>query len=494
MPSGGLKGMQDIVRRHADIVIKTYKSVEEATTPQTKYTYNDLQKVLLNSMYVESIQGRVAGMHDLSIRGADELLATGITMSRVLKTRDTYVYQPITLAAASRPLMMLMRFVGLPWATQTTNLLPELPFWVSATGNRLTSRDVGRLVTKLYLSEDMKVSTNTIRSQVETDAEEKYESGAISFQTRVAIAHSNGHSLEMARLCYVKRRRNRDAGAANQLFTLVQQTADRANDGCDGVDGGDGYDGEDGCNGEDDYDDGDNRNGNDGDDGGDGYDGYGGNNGYDDNNNAWEEASSGGGTRYAQRNFTAATPPRQLLPAPTARSAGTTPRSAGRAALTHGGTNGYGGNNGYDDNNNAWEEASSGGGTRYAQRNFTAATPPRQLLPAPTARSAGRVSSFKAVCSTSELPKRHWGSEHPSYGMVGRQILWSTAELNYVGEFITNLLDANPRAPNVYSQCLKHIKLDVAATAVFHAHHVVSSDRVKNGYISYKKLAERQNV
>ena len=459
--------MQDIVRRHANIIIKTYKSVEEGTAPQTKQTYNDLQKVLLNSMYVESIQGRVAGIHDLSIRGSDELLANSITMSRVLKTKDTYVYQPVTLAAASRPLMRLMRYVGLPWAAPD-RVLPELPFWVSATGKPLTSRDVGRLVTKLYLSEDMKVSTNTIRSQVETEAEEKYEAGAISLQTRVAIAHSNGHSLEMARQSYVKRRRNVDAGAANQLFTLVQQTETDGDDVQDEYDGDDGYDSYNGGGGYEEsdgyvYDGDDGYDGGGGNDGADGYDG--------EDGNAWEDAALVG-TRHAQ------TPPRQLQPAPAP-----TARSPGRSALTHG----YGGNN------YAWEEASSVG-TRNAQRNLAAVARPHQLSPASEVCSPGRSAPFLAVCRASELPKRDWGSEHPCYGQTGRAILWSNAELNYVGLFITNLFNANPSATNVFSQCLKHIKQDAAATAVFHPHHVVSSDRVKNGWVSYKKLVQKQHV
>ena len=102
--------------------------------------------------------------------------------------------------------------------------------------------------------------------------------------------------------------------------------------------------------------------------------------------------------------------------------------------------------------------------------------------------------SFTAVVTKADsIANKTWGVSHPHYGKTGRAIPWSSAELNYVGQFISEHMHKHPQERTVYALCHRKIHQDHPyATEIFHAHHILTTDRVKNGFRSYQKLKAKK--
>jgi hypothetical protein len=119
-----------------------------------------------------------------------------------------------------------------------------------------------------------------------------------------------------------------------------------------------------------------------------------------------------------------------------------------------------------------------------------ATMPPAETRVSPAVTTDATV--FREIHLRGDMPIKDWGTSHPCYGMTGRSIQWSSAELNYVGRTFSAIARTEPQNRNKYAECLRRICLDNTATAIFHPHHIFNSDRIKNGYNSYEKLKERQ--
>jgi len=80
-----------------------------------------------------------------------------------------------------------------------------------------------------------------------------------------------------------------------------------------------------------------------------------------------------------------------------------------------------------------------------------------------------------------------WGTEHPDYNKpVGSKANWSKAELSYIRKSAKEMFTSNPRKTNIVARILLKIKSDPLALPLFHARHVLKSDRLRPGYNQIK--------
>ena len=85
-----------------------------------------------------------------------------------------------------------------------------------------------------------------------------------------------------------------------------------------------------------------------------------------------------------------------------------------------------------------------------------------------------------------------WGTEHPDYNKpVGSKATWSKGELSYILKAAKEMNRSNPRKSNIVARILLKIKSDPLALPIFHARHVLKSDRLRPGY---KQIQDKLNI
>ena len=87
-----------------------------------------------------------------------------------------------------------------------------------------------------------------------------------------------------------------------------------------------------------------------------------------------------------------------------------------------------------------------------------------------------------AVPAASPLPPplpEVWGADHPD-GPDVQRARWTAAEKQYLKQVHAALLTAATK-PRILSLCLRRIREDPCARAIFHVRHVMSTDRLKAG-------------
>jgi hypothetical protein len=85
-----------------------------------------------------------------------------------------------------------------------------------------------------------------------------------------------------------------------------------------------------------------------------------------------------------------------------------------------------------------------------------------------------------------------WGTEHPDYNKpVGSKATWSKGELSYICKAAKEMNRSNPRKTNIVARILLKIKSDPLALPLFHARHVLKSDRLRPGY---KQIQDKLNI
>ena len=85
-----------------------------------------------------------------------------------------------------------------------------------------------------------------------------------------------------------------------------------------------------------------------------------------------------------------------------------------------------------------------------------------------------------------------WGTEHPDYNKpVGSKATWSKGELSYIRKAAKEMNRSNPRKSNIVARILLKIKSDPLALPIFHARHVLKSDRLRPGY---KQIQDKLNI
>lgn len=183
--------------------------------------YRQFTQVLYSSLYTTVVQGRPLAVSTLCLRDGNELLIAGVTLSNQFKTREKFGYQPVI--ANNSSMTLLNAYI--------TQLRPQIcaaaeendegsPLFLKYDGTPL--KDLGREVTRFFKSQlGVHITTNTIRSLVETASEKLKNRGLISGEDRVAISNVNGHSGRTAMDYYVQQNRITDARLSNNVFQQI---------------------------------------------------------------------------------------------------------------------------------------------------------------------------------------------------------------------------------------------------------------------------------
>ena len=95
-------------------------------------------------------------------------------------------------------------------------------------------------------------------------------------------------------------------------------------------------------------------------------------------------------------------------------------------------------------------------------------------IPIPTRSPSARQTTFKHIV---------YGEEHPHYLDVRPQkVPWSDDELAYIVDWKSRNILTPADSEGAKKRCLAAVRADPDAHKIFHANHVLSADRFRNGY------------
>lgn len=88
-----------------------------------------------------------------------------------------------------------------------------------------------------------------------------------------------------------------------------------------------------------------------------------------------------------------------------------------------------------------------------------------------------------------------WGLKHPERSLTSnKRVTWSNAEIDYIRNFYTKTIKANPAAEKtIVSRCLKAIQADQNARHLFHRNHTLTSARLRHGYRIFRREIQDDN-
>jgi hypothetical protein len=211
-PEGGLQDLYNAVVAEMSWLNKV---LEQNNNAVNRITYGRFMELLVSSAYVCSIQGRVRALNDLQLKDYDTLL-NGYVMSGTFKTSHYFGLQPVTTSDLFRYLLKVYMEM---FRTNSSHSLPSDPLFLSYDNSPLR---VGRCVTSFFnRTLNLHITTNTIRSIIETSTEDLHLNGEISNAERSSILNINGHSGETMRKFYLKRDRERDITHATDVFGKI---------------------------------------------------------------------------------------------------------------------------------------------------------------------------------------------------------------------------------------------------------------------------------
>lgn len=112
--------------------------------------------------------------------------------------------------------------------------------------------------------------------------------------------------------------------------------------------------------------------------------------------------------------------------------------------------------------------------------------------PVPAARDQQSVPHWALPPPPSTVTD--WGSAHPDYKTSKPTAQWTLEEKTYLGRWCTRYQQEHPDSRNVVAKCLKQLRHDPRAVAIFHAHHTLNSARLRNGLRQYNCDEEEEKA
>ena len=93
------------------------------------------------------------------------------------------------------------------------------------------------------------------------------------------------------------------------------------------------------------------------------------------------------------------------------------------------------------------------------------------------------LSAHWPKMSTCTPPR--WGIDHPEYGRENpKRVTWTAEETAYIGAWIDSQ-PAEMSRERLATRCLAAIRKDPSAQRIFHEHHILGSERLRNGIEAY---------
>lgn len=204
MPADGLQELIKIVDRAIHDLDCWMTILRQEAVPRfSQAEYDQFMRTLYASLYVYGVNGRIGGLMQLTYKELDKLLTQGFGTVDTFKTAATHRFQYVQISEYNRP---LMEFYGKVLRPQVRAGIPraEEPLWLQFNGE--PEARIGHRVADFFkLSANLKVTTTSIRSLMETAADKLYQSGDISEVDKKAVTKLNGHSSTIAENHYIHR-------------------------------------------------------------------------------------------------------------------------------------------------------------------------------------------------------------------------------------------------------------------------------------------------
>jgi hypothetical protein len=216
-PVGGLTELQSAVSSR----MAWARLIEAANID--KSLYNQFLGLLMAAMYVYSVQGRLSGISHLTLGDAQNMLTDGFATNANFKTQKTYGLQPISIdkmIGAELLEIYLRKFRSISESTS-----PESPLWVDISGSKYSADALGRILTSFFNKAlNLHITSTTIRSLMETHADQLMKRGEITEEERAAVMAINGHSSSTTKNYYIRQDRAANVRNSRAIFGRVPET------------------------------------------------------------------------------------------------------------------------------------------------------------------------------------------------------------------------------------------------------------------------------
>ena len=229
LPAEGFPALQAAARKQLE-----WAATIPALIPIDESIYRKLMAVIFASLYVLVPQGRVEAFTTLPLDEVVSLIVDGlpgdsesslapyVVLSNTFKTRSRYGYQPVSLPAEMRPVLLIYLEMR-----KRKHTAAEV-FFVDYHGVGYTSTAVGHLVTQFFRTAlGIHINTTNIRSLAEIMAKKAHDAGVITNVQRDAVQHINGHSSATTTDYYLRQSRMQDAINGQAAFEALVRENDR---------------------------------------------------------------------------------------------------------------------------------------------------------------------------------------------------------------------------------------------------------------------------
>jgi hypothetical protein len=199
--------------------------------------YSEFMELLYSSFYTTSVQGRPSAIQTLTFKAGVELLKNGVVLSSEFKTQQKYGYQPVIARNITAKLLKVYlktvrpKILGL-------NAVNHDKLWINFNGSPVSS--LSHKIIKFFKNHGhFHLTSNDIRSVIETAAKTLEDNGVITGEQRRAVQNVNGHTSKTTSDHYIRQDRTKDAKLSNKVFkhiSAAQSTGQDDEDQSDEVD------------------------------------------------------------------------------------------------------------------------------------------------------------------------------------------------------------------------------------------------------------------
>jgi hypothetical protein len=178
----------------------------------TKQYYDRFMGILFSSICARSVNGRIGGIKSMSKGLGHFIHLHGHSYTTDFKTSNKYCLQPVVLDQYSRKLFGIYLQKLRPWICSQNNLVEdndESPLWLRFDGKAdvYFSR---KIKTFFMRTQNLGITSNTIRSLVETTSNDLYNEDKITKSVKESVHNINGHSSATSKRYYVMKTREAD--------------------------------------------------------------------------------------------------------------------------------------------------------------------------------------------------------------------------------------------------------------------------------------------
>jgi hypothetical protein len=250
-PSRGLNELYDAVAKERDWLETVIASLKSGVQ-LTRGMYNLFLQLLSASAYVSSPQGRIGSIEELTMGQLLSLLNSpdDYVLSDKFKTSASFGYQPVTGAPIFldhlRVYLRYFRYIFIyiyivilhyniisrEFDRRKESISDSEPAFIGFHGRPVC---IGKLLTKFFRRTlSLHITSNTIRSLVETSTDELCLKGVINKTAKAAVANINGHNSATVKKYYLKRHRGEDVSNSRKVFKKLVPSADIDSNSSDG--------------------------------------------------------------------------------------------------------------------------------------------------------------------------------------------------------------------------------------------------------------------